>query len=69
MSALRAIVNGTPVDLAEGTTVADVVRLRCVSDRGVAVALDRNVVPRSLWSSTVVTAGQHLEIVSAAAGG
>jgi len=69
MTTMGVIVNGLRIDVAEGTTVADLVRLRCISDRGVAVALDRTVVPRSLWPATVVTEGQQLEIVSAVAGG
>jgi len=64
-----ATVNGTPYDPPEGTTVADLVAAWCPSPRGVAVAVDGDVVPRSAWSVTVVTAGAAVEIVSAAAGG
>ena len=39
------------------------------SPKGVAVAIDREVVPRSAWSSTLLTDGQVVEIVTAAAGG
>ncbi|MGH9087559.1 MAG: sulfur carrier protein ThiS, partial [Acidimicrobiales bacterium] len=66
---LRAVVNGEPLDLAAGTTVADVVALVCTSDRGVAVAVDREVVPRSAWDSAVVPDGARVEVVTAAAGG
>ena len=66
---IRATVNGTPGDLAPGTTVADLVAERCPSPRGVAVALNGEVVPRSTWSDTPVAAGDAVEIVSAAAGG
>jgi sulfur carrier protein len=66
---VRATVNGHAVELRAGATVADVVAEACESDRGVAVALDREVVPRSLWSSVVVPDGSHVEIVTAVAGG
>lgn len=64
-----ANLNGEEVDLAEGTTVADVVARVCVSDRGVAVAVDREVVPRSDWGRVRVSEGARIEVVTAAAGG
>jgi sulfur carrier protein len=62
-------VNGEPSGLPPGTTVAEVVASLCRSDRGVAVALDREVVPRSRWGSVVVADGASVEVVTAAAGG
>ena len=64
-----ATVNGEPADLAPGTTVADLVADRCASPRGVAVALNGEVVPRSTWEATAVATGDDVEIVTAAAGG
>jgi sulfur carrier protein len=61
--------NGEPVQVPEGTTVAELVDRLCDTDRGVAVALDREVVPRSSWTTQVVPAGARVEIVTAAAGG
>lgn len=62
-------VNGDPVELGPGTTVAEVVAGWCRSPRGVAVARNREVVPRSQWAATVVGDGDRLEIVTAAPGG
>jgi sulfur carrier protein len=62
-------VNGEPVDLAAGATGADVVAAVCPTDRGVAVAIDREVVPRSRWATVAVTEGARVEVVTAAAGG
>jgi len=66
---VRATVNGEPVELAEGTTVAKVVSCVSPSDRGVAVAIDREVVPRSRWTVVEVGEGAKVEVVTAAAGG
>ena len=66
---MRATVNGTPVELAEGSTVAAVVARLCPSDQGVAVAVDREVVPRSAWDEVVLREGALVEVVTAAAGG
>ena len=62
-------VNGAPSDTAEGMSVADLVAAWCPSPRGVAVAVDGAVVPRSAWVTTVVAPGAAVEIVTAAAGG
>jgi sulfur carrier protein len=68
---LDLIINGDPVVLAAGSTVADVVAhlVGAADAKGMAVAVDRSVVPRSQWSTTPVTAGSHIEVVTAAAGG
>jgi len=62
-------VNGSVRELEPGNTVADVVAWWCASPDGVAVARNREVVPRSLWALTALEAGDRLEIVTAAAGG
>jgi len=62
-------VNGDELALAPGTTVAQLVEAVCEGSRGVAVALDREVVPRSSWGRVVVTDGAVVEVVAAAAGG
>lgn len=66
---VRVSVNGEPTELPASATVADVVALLCRDDRGVAVAIDREVVPRSQWRATAVPEGAQVEIVGAAAGG
>lgn len=66
---MRALLNGTPTELPDGCSVADIVALLCPSERGVAVALDRDVVPRSCWAEVTVPDGAHVEVVTAAAGG
>jgi sulfur carrier protein len=66
---IGVIVNGEPVLLPEGSTVADVVANRWPGGRGVAVALGREVVPRSSWSTVTLSEGAVLEVVTAVAGG
>jgi sulfur carrier protein len=64
-----ALVNGTPWDVAAGATVAQLVSVWCESPRGIAVARNGDVVPKSSWERTPVQPGDHIEIVTAAAGG
>jgi len=63
------VVNGQEHTVAPGATVADLVRSWCASPTGIAVARNREVVPRSEWDSTPLMARDVLEIVTAAAGG
>ena len=61
--------NGVAEDLAAGTTVADLVARHLESPRGVAVARNEEVVPRSQWATTPVADGDRFEILTAAQGG
>jgi sulfur carrier protein len=62
-------VNGSPDADAVGSTVTDLVARWCPSPKGIAVARNGDVVPRSRWDRTVLVAGDHIEIVTATAGG
>ncbi|MFM7245967.1 MAG: sulfur carrier protein ThiS [Actinomycetota bacterium] len=63
--------NGRPLHLAAGATVRDVVAALGADpdERGVAVAVDGAVVPRSAWKETPLRADQRVEVVRATAGG
>ena len=64
-------INGEPHRLPADATVAHAVRESGVEPggRGVAVALDGEVVPRGAWASTTVREGQELEVLHAVQGG
>ena len=62
-------VNGTTHELAGPTPLGTVVD-RLVSDRrGVAVAVDGEVVPRADWDTTQLHDGARVEVVGAVQGG
>ncbi len=69
MTVVELRVNGEPYRAVPGTTVTDLVAAWCPSPRGVAVARNGEVVPRSEWPDTPVGPGDRVEIVTAAAGG
>jgi len=67
---MRVELNGNEADLQPGATVADAVGATGTeSDRGVAVAVDGEVVPRSEWDETPLQEGQRVEVLHAAQGG
>lgn len=63
--------NGERREVEPGITLADVVRLvgRDPDGRGVAVALEGEVVPRGRWSATELAAAARVEVVNAVGGG
>ena len=67
----QIVLNGKPADLPEGACAAAAVRATGVSGeaRGVAVALDGEVVPRGEWNSTPLVGGGRVEVLTAVQGG
>ena len=63
------VVNGEPSEFEPGMTVGDLVAAVGAPERGVAVAVDAEVVPRGQWSSFVVGDGARVEVLTAVQGG
>jgi thiazole synthase len=63
--------NGESHELPEGATLVDAVRASGAEQeaRGVAVALEGEVVPRGEWSSTPLADGSRVEVLAAIQGG
>jgi sulfur carrier protein len=68
---VKITVNGEPRQLPAGATVASVVELLEVTPgaRGVAVALDEEIVARASWAHTELHDGARVEVVAAIQGG
>jgi sulfur carrier protein len=65
------LINGERHELPEEATVQLAVRELGVPDegRGVAVAVDGEVVPRGEWAGTALREGQEIEVLHAVQGG
>jgi thiazole synthase len=68
---MRIELNGESRELADGATLADAVRASGAAPqgRGVAAALDGEVVPRADWDSTALADGAAVEVLAAIQGG
>jgi sulfur carrier protein len=66
---MTVVVNGEARELAAGLTIDDVVRSLTDQERGVAVALNGEVVPRGAWATTTLWGGEHIEVLRAVQGG
>lgn len=62
-------VNGDWLALPDGATVAGLLAALGTEPRGVAVALNGEVVRRGDWGEVVVPAGARLDILTAVQGG
>jgi sulfur carrier protein len=62
-------VNGEDAAVAPGTTVAGLLDQLGTEPRGVAVAVDGEVVTRRTWAERALVAGESVEILSIAQGG
>jgi len=63
------LVNGEPRAVEPGCTVERLLGLLDLEGRRVAVAVNRNVIPRSAFGSTRVVSGDRVEILEAVGGG
>lgn len=68
---MHVLVNGERVNVSAGSTLADAVAaLQAAPEgRGVAAAVDGEVVPRADWMRTELTDGARVELVVAVQGG
>ncbi|GLY18804.1 hypothetical protein Kisp01_58180 [Kineosporia sp. NBRC 101677] len=69
---VEVVVNGKPLRVPRGCSVADVVACFAPTvrpGRGTAVALNEEIVPAGRWSQTTVAGGERLELLQAVAGG
>ncbi|WP_306213378.1 sulfur carrier protein ThiS [Actinoplanes sp. RD1] len=66
---MNVTVNGSATSVAATSTVEGLVAGVTEARRGVAVAVNGEVVPRSAWSGAVLREGDKVEILTAAQGG
>jgi len=67
--ALRVSVNGEETELPAGTNIWELLAVLDIEPRGVAVAVDGEVVIRRTWGERSLATGERVEILSIAQGG
>jgi sulfur carrier protein len=66
---MRIQLNGEPLELPDGQTVADLLVRLELAERRVAVELNLDIVPRSQHAATALRDGDRVEVVHAIGGG
>ena len=67
--AASVLVNGEPQSIPNGCTVQRLLALLEMSDRRVAVAVNRDVIPKSDYANSTLSIGDRVEILEAVGGG
>ncbi len=66
---IEIVLNGQSRELEEPASVDSVIELLGCGRRGVAVAVNSTVVPRSAWPATTLAEGDAVEVLHAVQGG
>jgi sulfur carrier protein len=66
---LAVLVNGQAFAMGAGATVADVVEALGCGERGVAVAVNSQLLRRAQWTAAGLQPGDRVEVLHAVAGG
>ncbi|HEX3732717.1 MAG TPA: sulfur carrier protein ThiS [Mycobacteriales bacterium] len=66
---MQIVVNGAPTELADATTVDQLVSNVAKRPQGIAVAVNRSIIPRSQWRDTQLRDHDQVEVLTAAPGG
>jgi sulfur carrier protein len=66
---VKITVNGKSMDVADGLSVEELLAQLGVKRQFTAVAVNREVTPKALYASTLLRAGDRVEIVRPMGGG
>ena len=68
---MNVVLNGDPCELRDGARLTDAVTASGAPDdrRGVAVAVDGEVIPRGQWDALPLADGVRVEVLQAVQGG
>lgn len=66
---MKIIVNGEQREVAEGLCLSDLVTELGLSGRRIAIELNQDLVPRAEHGACALSAGDHVEIITAVGGG
>jgi sulfur carrier protein len=65
----RILVNGEPQEVPRGSTAEQLIEILELTGKRVAVARNRDVIPRSTYGEVALRDGDRIEILEAVGGG
>lgn len=66
---IMILLNGKEEALPAGVRVADLLRIFKIPERGIAIEVNRHIVPRGRWEEVILNPGDRVEIVQMMGGG
>ena len=66
---MQIIVNNKAMEMAEGSTLSTLAEALRLPEKGVAVSVNNQMIPREEWSATSLQEGAQVVVIKAACGG
>ena len=66
---MQIIVNNKAMEMAEGSTLSALAETLRLPEKGVAVAVNNQMIPREEWRATRLQEGAQIVVIKAACGG
>ena len=66
---MKILVNGEPRDVGDAKNLSELLTELNLSNRSLAIAINQEVIPRSLYEETALKADDCVELVQAVGGG
>ena len=66
---MKVLVNNKEVEIAEQSTITQLTQFLRLPDKGVAIAVDNKMVPKTEWNDFTLKENAHVVIIKAACGG
>ena len=66
---MKIRINNCETEIASGTTIAMIGQMESLPDKGVAIAVNGEIVQRSAWNEHVINNGDDIIILKAFCGG
>lgn len=66
---MKVRINNSEKEIAAGTTIAMIAQMESLPDKGVAIAVNGEIVQRSAWSGHIINNGDDIIILKAFCGG
>ncbi len=62
-------VNHHEKEIVQSSNITELIEELALSSKGIAIAINNQVVPKSTWENTAIEAGMHITIIKATQGG
>ena len=66
---MKIYVNNKETDVSENLKVNELAQQFQLPDKGIALAVNNQMIPRAEWNNTILKAESHVVIIKAACGG
>ena len=66
---MQIIVNNKAMEMAEGSTLSTLAEALRLPEKGAAIAVNNQMIPREEWSATSLQEGAQVVVIKAACGG